>query len=116
MDKFPQQPRDKEGPIFKELWEAQAFGLIIDLHEQGLFDWDEWAQLLSEEISAAQAGGDPDLGDTYYSYWLGALEKMTALKGMSDQLELQQRIEQWRRAYLNTPHEKPIELVAGEQK
>ena len=59
MDKFPKQPRDKEGPIFKEPWEAQAFGLVIALHEQGLFGWDEWAQLLSEEIGAAQAGGRP---------------------------------------------------------
>jgi hypothetical protein len=31
----PGQPRDHEGPVFKEPWEAQAFALTLELHEAG---------------------------------------------------------------------------------
>ena len=55
-------------PVFREPWEAQAFGMALVLHERGLFKWDEWAQALSAEIRAAQAQGDPDLGNTYYRH------------------------------------------------
>jgi len=110
MRDFPLQPRDEEGPVFKHPWEAQAFGLVIALHERGLFSWQEWAELLSDEISKAQAQGDPDLGDTYYVHWLNALEKMSVLKGMSNSLELAARVSEWRNAYLETPHGQPIEL------
>lgn len=110
---FPFQPCDDDGPIFKEPWEAQAFGLVLALYEQGLFAWDEWAAQLSEEITIAQAAGDPDLGNTYYHHWLAALEKLVLSKALSDSAEIASRIEQWRRAYLNTPHGSPIELASG---
>ena len=113
MQEFPLQPCDQEGPVFNEPWEAQAFGMVIALHEIGAFSWQEWATTLSEEISLAQQLGDPDLGNTYYHHWLNALEKITTEKGLSDLAELDARVEQWRHAYLNTPHGKPIELDAG---
>ena len=73
MQKFPHQPQDDQGPVFNEPWEAQAFALVIALHEQELFSWQEWAGVLNEQIALAQAGGDPDLGNTYYQHWLVAL-------------------------------------------
>ncbi len=113
METFPFQPLDDEGPVFNEPWEAQAFGLVLALHEKGLFSWQEWAAVLGEEIAAAQAEGDPDLGNTYYHHWLSALEKITRLKNLSNETELRSRKEQWHAAYVNTPHGKPIQLSAG---
>ena len=43
MQKFPAQPTDDDGPVFNEPWEAQAFSLVLALHEKGQFSWDEWA-------------------------------------------------------------------------
>ncbi len=114
MKQFPFQPRDDTGPVFNEPWEAQAFALVIALHEQGAFSWPEWAQALSEEINRAQVAGDPDLGDSYYQHWLAALESLTRQKRLSSADELQRRKSQWRSAYLNTPHGEPIELSAGD--
>ncbi len=108
--RFLQQPRDTGGLVFKAPWEAQAFSLVIALHEQGLFTWEEWASQLSESIHEAQMSGDADLGSTYYRHWLHALEKLVMLKGLSDYQEIEERIAKWRCAYLNTPHGKPIEL------
>jgi hypothetical protein len=60
----PGIPRDAEGPVFREPWEAQAFAMALALHARGLFTWNEWAQTLADEIKRAQANGDADTGET----------------------------------------------------
>ena len=110
---LPGQPRDDEGPVFKEPWEAQAFALTLKLHEAGHFTWAEWTETLSAEINAAQARGDPDLGDTYYRHWLAALERLAAEKGLVRGGELGARKAAWKRAFRNTPPGQPVSLVAG---
>ncbi len=113
LDALPPIPRDDDGPVFNEPWEAHAFALALTLHEQGLFTWTEWADALGAEIEAAQRAGDPDRGDTYYHHWLNVLEKLTTGKGVLDAAALSQRKRQWRQAYLRTPHGRPVELDAG---
>ena len=110
---LPALPRDQEGPVFNEPWEAQAFALAVRLSEMGYFTWAEWAEVLSQEIKAAQARGDPDLGNTYYQHWLNALERLCAAKNLVGDADRGRRKEEWRRAYLNTPHGQPIELSAA---
>ena len=78
----PGIPRDEEGPVFREPWEAQAFAMTLSLYERGLFTWPEWAQTLGAEIKRAQAAGDPDTGETYYRHWLNALERLVAEKSV----------------------------------
>jgi nitrile hydratase accessory protein len=103
-------PRDGDGPVFREPWEAQAFAMALSLHERGLFSWNEWAAALAEEIKRAQAAGDPDCGDTYYRHWLATLEKLVATKGVAT-LEAQHRYrDAWDHAADRTPHGSPIEL------
>jgi nitrile hydratase accessory protein len=75
---LPDQPCDGDTPVFRTPWEAQAFAMAVALHQRGLFSWSEWAQALAEQIAAAQAAGDPDLGDTYYRHWVNALEKLVS--------------------------------------
>jgi nitrile hydratase accessory protein len=103
-------PRDAEGPVFREPWEAQAFAMALALHERGAFTWSEWAAALAVEIKAAQAQGDPDTGETYYQHWLAALEKLVAAKALSSAAELATRRDQWDRAARATPHGQPIAL------
>ncbi|MGA7072137.1 nitrile hydratase accessory protein [Bradyrhizobium sp.] len=103
-------PRDDDGPVFREPWEAQAFALALSLHERGLFTWKEWAAALADEIKLAQANGDPDMGTTYYRHWLATLEKLVAAKGVAT-LETQHRYrDAWDHAADRTPHGSPIEL------
>jgi nitrile hydratase accessory protein len=107
---LPELPRDAEGPVFREPWEAQAFAMAVALHERGAFTWTEWAAALAVEIKAAQAEGDPDTGETYYRHWLAALEKLVAAKALASDAELHRRRDQWDRAARATPHGQPIEL------
>jgi nitrile hydratase accessory protein len=113
IDNLPALPRDQEGPVFNEPWEAQAFAVAVRLSEAGYFTWSEWAAVLSHEIKLAQAQGDPNLGQSYYHHWLNALERICVDKGLVGREDIHQRLDEWRRAYLNTPHGQPIELSAG---
>jgi nitrile hydratase accessory protein len=72
----PGIPRDEDGPVFREPWEAHAFAMALALHDRGLFTWNEWAAALADEIKRAQAAGDPDTGETYYRHWLATLEHL----------------------------------------
>jgi nitrile hydratase accessory protein len=108
---WPALPRDADGPLFKEPWEAHAFALAVRLSEAGWFSWNEWAAALNREIHTAQAQGDPDLGNTYYHHWLRALEQLCAQKGLVAGAEAQRRQEEWRQAYLHTPHGQPVVLA-----
>jgi nitrile hydratase accessory protein len=103
-------PRDDQGPVFREPWEAQAFAMAVRLHECGLFTWPEWAATLADEIKRAQAEGDPDTGETYYRHWLRALERLVATKGVTSPEMLHRYRDAWDRAADRTPHGSPIVL------
>ena len=107
-------PRDGDGPVFREPWEAQAFAMTLALHECGVFTWPEWATALAVEISQAQAAGDPDTGETYYSHWLAALEKIVAEKGVATHDTLHRYRDAWDHACDRTPHGQPIVLQPGD--
>ncbi len=115
LDNLPALPRDPEGPVFNAPWQAQAFALAVRLSEAGYFTWSEWVAVLSLDNAAAQQRGDPDLGDTYYHHWLSALERICTEKDLVGNADLSQRKEDWQRAYLNTPHGRPVDLGAANQ-
>lgn len=96
-------PPDLNEPIFKEPWEAQAFAMVVKLHERGCFTWNEWAETLGNEIRSSNA--------TYYEHWLSALEKIVEAKGLMSHNERMKRVDEWDRAAHATPHGQPIELT-----
>jgi nitrile hydratase accessory protein len=105
---LPRLPRDEDGPVFAEPWQAQAFALALQLHAQGAFTWAEWAQALSERLKAA---GPEDDGSRYYEHWLAALEGLATAKHLAGAAELAERKQAWEEAYRHTPHGRPVELV-----
>ena len=78
-------PRDEGGPVFKAPWEALAFGLVLNLHQRGVFEWKEWADTLAAVIREAGAAGDPDRGDSYYLHWVKALERVVIGRRLADE-------------------------------
>jgi nitrile hydratase accessory protein len=96
-------PPDPNDPVFNEPWEAQAFAMVVKLHERGHFTWSEWAEVLGSEIKTSNA--------PYYEHWLAALEKIVEAKGLMSRNERMGRVEAWDRAAHATPHGKPIELT-----
>jgi nitrile hydratase accessory protein len=110
---LPSIPRDTEGPVFSEPWQAEVFAMTLTLYEQGLFTWAEWAAILSDSISKAQDAGDPDRGDSYYLHWLDALERMVVERQLGSPAALGQWRARWEEAARSTPHGRPI-VPAGE--
>lgn len=94
-------------PVFTEPWQAEAFAMVVALHERGLFSWGEWAEALSSEVKRPDAAED---GYDYYERWLAALEKLLAAKGVAPARDVDQLAAAWQRAAHATPHGKPILL------
>jgi nitrile hydratase accessory protein len=99
-------PKDQDGPVFAEPWEAQAFAMAMKLNEAGVFQWGEWAETLGAELKA-----HPDR--PYYESWLAALEILVEAKGVMTDDERRARVEDWERAAKATPHGQPITLNRG---
>lgn len=96
-------PKDEEGPVFSEPWQAQAFAMAVKLNEAGVFSWSEWAETLGAELRAEPRR-------PYYESWLAALEKLAEAKGVMTGQERMARIDAWDRAAKATPHGQPILL------
>lgn len=107
---LPRIPRDEQGPVFAEPWQAQAFALAVKLSEAGYFTWKEWAAALAAELKAAADRGEPDDGSRYYEHWLATLERLATTRGLTDHATLAERKAAWADAYRHTPHGKPVEL------
>ena len=69
-------PRDAEGPVFAEPWQAQAFAITLQLHARGEFAWPDWAARLARRIAAHP-------GEDYWVSWLAALEALLAERGIA---------------------------------
>ena len=109
LDAVPSIPRNSEGPVFAEPWQAQAFAMTIALYDAGRFTWPEWAEALSDQLRRA---GAEQQGEDYYRHWLGALERLSSSKGLTTDTELAARKQAWDRAARATPHGEPIVLGA----
>ena len=103
--------KDEQQQVFAEPWEAHAFAIVVKLSEKGLFKWSDWTNTLAEEIKEAKEQGNPDFGNNYYKFWLSALETMLLEKNILKKSDLKSMMEQWRHAYLSTPHGNPVKLV-----
>ena len=102
-----------DDPVFAEPWQAQAFALVVALHERGLFSWSEWAEALSIQVRNPTAAAD---GSDYYEHWLKALEALLAAKGVAGAAEVDNLAAAWERAAYATPHGKPILLENDPQR
>ncbi len=81
-------PRKNGELVFDAPWEGRSFGLALALHEQGLFDWEEFRQRLIASIAAQQIGD-------YYEQWLHALERLLLEKGICTAEEVEARVDEF---------------------
>jgi len=103
-------PGNGAGPVFLEPWHAEAFSLVVTLHRQGAFGWNEWVELFSDTLRDVPAESGESVESAHYRRWLLTLESIVARKRLASVEEMTQRKEEWRHAYLHTPHGEPMEL------
>ena len=101
-------------PAFAEAWQAQALAMADTLVNNGLFSATTWSATLGERLREAGAAGEPDNQETYYACVLAALEKLVDDNSEIDRASMRSKREDWERAYLATPHGKPVKLETGD--
>ncbi len=79
---LPLLPRDEDGPVFSEPWQAQAFAVVVELTEAGTITREEWAERLGAVLKEAEERGEYDTGERYYDHWLTALERVVVDKNL----------------------------------
>lgn len=95
---------------FEAPWHAAAFALVIGLYEAGLFSWQDWAATLARTLANDRNAGQLDGSDDYYAAWLTALEVLLQDKNITAGAEIADVMASWRKAYLDTPHGKPVQI------
>ncbi|MCJ2033364.1 nitrile hydratase accessory protein [Methylobacterium sp. J-068] len=91
-------------PVFAKPWEAQAFALVVTLHDGGLFSWSQWAEALGAQTRQTGRAAD-------YAAWLATLEGLLAARGIVAPERLAERRAAFARAAAATPHGEPIRLA-----
>ncbi len=116
IESLPAIPRNDDGPVFQAPWEAQAFAMVVALHERGVFTWPKWSAALAREIAAARAdesSGERGRQKGYYDIWLAALERLLAEVDLISPDQRKIRRSQWEAAAVAAPHGEPIHLLEG---
>ena len=80
---LPLLPRDGDGPVFAEPWQAQAFAVVVELIESEKITRVEWAGRLGAVLKNAEEDGQYDAGVRYYDHWLTALEQLVVEKNLA---------------------------------
>lgn len=81
-------PRKNGELVFQAPWEGRAFGMAAALHEDQLYDWDDFCRGLIGRIASAEAGDEPF---DYYKCWLGAFESVLTGRGILTDDEIVER-------------------------
>ena len=106
----PGIPRDAEGPVFREPWEAQAFAMALALHERGLFTWTEWAATLGRRDQARAGRRRSRHRRDLLPPLARALERWSPRRASPTPRRCARYRDAWDHAADRTPHGKPIEL------
>ena len=103
---------------FEMPWHAEAFALAVALNEVGLFRWEDWTRQFGEKLIATRSDQDSALdgADDYYLVWLETLVTIIQSYEAIKPDMLQAVEDQWRAAYLSTPHGQPVRLASPVQK
>ena len=91
MEGLASYPRKNGELIFEEPWQSRAFGMVVALHQEGLFHWDEFKErLIAETLSAGKREERPT-DPVYYEHWLTAFWKLLYDKGILREAEMEAR-------------------------
>ena len=100
--------------VFDEPWQAQVLAMADLLIQSKRITANDWSSALGEQLKTTQTVSD-DLNDAKENYYKAALIALTTLmdsKNIVSQQQLHNREDDWKSAYLSTPHGKPVRLNA----
>jgi nitrile hydratase accessory protein len=85
-------PRKNGELVFAAPWQARAFGMAVGLHQEGLFEWEDFrSRLIAEVGDTHPEDAGADASSLYYRQWLRALERLLVDKGVLSAGDLHDR-------------------------
>ncbi|MEZ0213199.1 MAG: nitrile hydratase accessory protein [Xanthobacteraceae bacterium] len=88
-------PRKNGEPVFEAPWQSRAFGMVVSLHKDGVFPWDEFKTLLIEEVASGGCAGAPPESTEYYRQWMTAFWRLLIEKKLLDETEMTARMDEF---------------------
>ncbi|NRG16243.1 nitrile hydratase accessory protein [Rhizobiales bacterium] len=90
-------PRRCDRLTFDEPWQSRAFGMVLALSEDKVFDYEDFRQSLIATISDWEKGHSvDDQSWEYYEQWLRAFERLAVSRGLVSAEEIDRRTEEFR--------------------
>jgi nitrile hydratase accessory protein len=103
--------KDLDGlPVFAQEWQAQTLAMVDTLITNRFIEPSTWSEAFGSALSRAHASGNLDDMDTYYAVALATLEKLMTEQCKVSEAEISSKKDDWKQAYLRTPHGHPVEL------
>jgi len=98
--------------VFDEPWQAQVLAMADLLIQSKQISAGDWSSALGEQLKINQtvADGFNDNKENYYRAALSALIQLVESQQIISHQQLHTREDDWKNAYLSTPHGKPVEL------
>lgn len=106
-------PQENDELVFEAPWQARAFSLVVTLHREGLFEWNEFQSRLIEQVRAGafeEEGEGTNSETVYYRQWIAAFEQLLADKQLFDNETIERRALEFARGDRDAS-----EFVVGEE-
>ncbi len=97
-------------PVFDEAWQAQLLAMVNQMIVDGVFSNVIWSDTLGQNLKNAEAQGQADDIDIYYTAVLATFETLLAQSSDVSAETITDKQQAWERAYLSTPHGQPVIL------
>ena len=102
--------RADDQPAFDDHWQAQVLAMVDTLITSGAITPSSWSEAFGANLKRAHDAGKPDDMEMYYTVALQTLETIVTDQCNVTDDEIATRYEDWKQAYLRTPHGEPVEL------
>jgi nitrile hydratase accessory protein len=70
-----------DGPTFDSPAQARAFGLVVSLWQEGVFEWEQFQQQLIDQIESDDGHLETDTEVAYYDHWIEAAVQLLEAEG-----------------------------------
>jgi nitrile hydratase len=82
---------DGDGPTFDSPAQARAFGLVVSLWREGVFEWNQFQSALIDRIATDEGDLETDTEAAYYDHWIEAAEQLLEAEGHVSSESLEDR-------------------------
>lgn len=89
-------PRRNGEPVFDAPWQSRAFGMVLALHEQGHYPWNDFKARLIDQITRADRNASNPDAPGYYDHFVAAFTRLLVENDFLDEGDLDRRTREFK--------------------